>query len=338
MRTITPLNKFDNLKNAVFLAGACPRKNYETDWRSDMIAELQKCGFDGDVINPTNPKYDTKDPDYYNKQCTWETEGMHIASTILFWIDRNDEHPAFTTNIEFGIWSGKAPQALVVGIPEGSEKCDYIKWVCKKKNIPCFSTMHEVAEYVKTKYDRPQKIFFTSDTHFGSDRHIELSKRPFMNVYEMDYAFISNWNKTVFANDVVFHLGDFGEIDTMRFLNFGSMFYLKGNYERNDPNFLVTDSRVFVDNTPSHHLMELFIGGDKVCCTHEPISDTLNTDAQFYLFGHIHEKGMCKRNGLNVGVDAHDYTPVSLETVMFYKNAIEKHYDENVFCDNVKLQ
>ena len=324
-----PLEELKNLKNAIFLAGACPRKKNEADWREEMISELEAAGFTGDIINPTNPNYDTSDETYYDKQCSWETEGLHIASTIVFWIDRSDKHPAFTTNIEFGIWSGKAPQALIVGIPEGSEKCEYIKWVCKKKGIPVYTTMADVATAVVNKYKRVAKLFFTSDTHFGSDRHLELSQRPFLNVNEMDLTLISNWNKTVYADDFVFHLGDFGELSVLDKLNFGSMIYLKGNYERDDPNFAVNNPRVLVKDSVGD-IMRF----KDICCVHEPLTE-LPEEKAFYLFGHIHEKGMVKRNGLNVGVDAHDYTPISEEKMLFYKNAIEKYYDENVFCDKV---
>lgn len=324
-----PLAPFTNIKNAIFLAGACPRKAGDGDWRDEMIAELEQCGFKGDIINPTNPNYDTNDKDYYDKQCTWETLGLHIASTIVFWIDRNDKHPALTTNIEFGIWSGKAPQALIVGVPEGSEHCEYIKWVCGKKGIPCYSTMTDVATAVVNKYARIPKLFFTSDTHFGSDRHLELSQRPFKNVEEMDLTLVSNWNKTVFGNDIVFHLGDFGELDYLDILNFGSMVYLKGNYERDDPNFAVSNPNVLVKDSVGEILRF-----KDMCCVHEPLTE-VSEEKAFYLFGHIHEKGLVKRNGLNVGVDAHNYTPINEETVLFYKNAIENHYDENVFCDKV---
>ena len=329
MKIVRPLETFRNLKNAIFLAGPCPRKDYDNDWRNDMIVELKKVKFNGDVITPTNPKYDTKDPDYYNKQCTWETRGMHVASTILFWIDRNSENPGFTTNIEFGIWSAKMPQSLVVGIPKGSKKCDYIKWVCKTKDIPCFETMEEVAEFIKEKYARKPKTFFTSDTHFGSDRHIELSKRPFRNIEEMDYTFISNWNKTVFADDTVFHLGDFGNPKTISLINVGKLYLLEGNYERDDNDFNIDDSRVTILNK----YCDIKINDETIRCVHEPISEIGEEDEniKFYLFGHIHEKGLVKRNGLNVGIDAHNYFPIDVNTVKFYKNAIEKYYDDNVF-------
>jgi hypothetical protein len=40
---------------------------------------------------------------------------------------------------------------------------------------------------------------------------------------------------------------------------------------------------------------------------------------------------MVRKNGLNVGVDCHNFTPIDISTVLFYKEAIEKYYDYEVF-------
>ena len=37
-------------------------------------------------------------------QTMWESAAMHLASAIVMWIPRSKEHPARTTNIEFGEW------------------------------------------------------------------------------------------------------------------------------------------------------------------------------------------------------------------------------------------
>ena len=54
-----------------------------------------------------------------------------------------------------------------------------------------------------------KKLFFTSDTHFFHGRIIELCNRPFHSVEEMNEALITNWNRVVPRDGVVFHLGDF---------------------------------------------------------------------------------------------------------------------------------
>ena len=44
---------------------------------------------------------------------------------------------------------------------------------------------------------------------------------------------------------------------------------------------------------------------------------------------------MVKKRGLNVGVDCHNFTPIDLDTVLFYHNAIQRYYDKDVFCEQV---
>ena len=45
------------------------------------------------------------------------------------------------------------------------------------------------------------KIWITSDTHFGHANIIGLCNRPFDSVEEMDHALIDNWNARVGADD-----------------------------------------------------------------------------------------------------------------------------------------
>lgn len=50
--------------------------------------------------------------------------------------------------------------------------------------------------------------YWTSDTHFGHQRIIELADRPFSSVEEMNRELIDRWNDTVRPTDEVWHLGD----------------------------------------------------------------------------------------------------------------------------------
>ncbi|HEX4737574.1 MAG TPA: metallophosphoesterase family protein [Allosphingosinicella sp.] len=52
-------------------------------------------------------------------------------------------------------------------------------------------------------------LFFTSDTHFGDHRTLNIHKRPFASVAEMDAALLAAWNEMVGEEDEVWHLGDF---------------------------------------------------------------------------------------------------------------------------------
>ena len=54
-----------------------------------------------------------------------------------------------------------------------------------------------------------QKVFFTSDHHFGHGNIIDFESRPFMDVEQMNDQMIEAWNSVVGNDDMVFHLGDF---------------------------------------------------------------------------------------------------------------------------------
>ena len=52
------------------------------------------------------------------------------------------------------------------------------------------------------------RVWFTSDNHFGHENIIRFCNRPFISSHEMDCAMIDNWNKVVKPQDIVYHLGD----------------------------------------------------------------------------------------------------------------------------------
>ncbi len=51
--------------------------------------------------------------------------------------------------------------------------------------------------------------WFTSDTHFGDHRVLNLYPRPYASVAEMDEDLVRRWNAVVGDDDEVWHLGDF---------------------------------------------------------------------------------------------------------------------------------
>lgn len=179
-------------------------------------------------------------------------------------------------------------------------------------------------------------IFFTADTHFGSVRILELSRRPFKTIAQMDSEIINRWNRVISNDDTVYHLGDFGDPEVLQLLN-GHVIFLPGNYDTMDIICILSDYHV---ERPDEKYVSVIApntdiddNGERIRLIHEP-DEAVGSDC-FYLFGHIHKLQMVKRNGLNVGVDCHDFTPIPIGVVRFYKNAIEKHYDENVFMPRI---
>lgn len=177
-------------------------------------------------------------------------------------------------------------------------------------------------------------VWFTADTHFSSKRTLELSRRPFACVEAMDAEIFKHWNEMFGCGDKLYHLGDVGEFEQgMKWLeHLGVECHLiLGNYEDDDIEMGEYSKQDllelgFASVQRSLRIPEL--GG--IWAVHRP-EDCGKRPGEFSIFGHIHGRQTCKRYGLDVGVDAHHFRPISAETVLWYKNAIENHYDGNVF-------
>lgn len=190
-------------------------------------------------------------------------------------------------------------------------------------------------------------IFFTSDTHFNQERTFKYSMRGmyFRDLQAMNEEMVRRWNETVKPEDTVYHLGDFGDFNFLEKLN-GRIVLLWGNYERDKINVPTAEQVALLCDFETGKSLHYHPSKDEdfkeFKMVHEP--SHVGDFHGFYLFGHIHEKQKVKKRyvpngefpnrdvyGLNVGVDCHNFTPVSMETVNFYRNAIENVYDEECF-------
>ena len=177
-------------------------------------------------------------------------------------------------------------------------------------------------------------VFFTADTHFSSERALEHSKRPFASPEIMNNILIDNWNSLITNDDIVFHLGDFGDFSIAEKLH-GKIYLVPGNHERVNPDFINyhdcftkvlpdISSTILNDNTGEiYHIM----------MAHEPskLRPYRIDYNDINLFGHLHKLCMVKPYGINVGVDCHNFKPITLETVLFYHNQIFTYFDDEVF-------
>ena len=177
-------------------------------------------------------------------------------------------------------------------------------------------------------------IWFTSDLHFNAERTINISKRPFRTLKELNKTLINNWNSVVAKDDIVYILGDFGDFFYAKFLN-GKKVFIKGNYERDRySNEYLQEYFDVVIPVKTLYLPVSYNGEQyHMKLTHEPLNltDKEMTEDTINLFGHVHKLCMIKRYGINVGADLHYFTPIDLDTVLFYHNAALNYYDENVF-------
>ena len=356
-KLITPFDsskgKFNSLygaRNAIFLAGPCPRSGFSEDWRLEAFSALDELGFDGVVISPTNPHFNLMQsfgisPERArSKQVAWERAAMHIASAIVFWVPRSEKFPARTTNYEFGEWY-KKPNVFV-GWPDAAEHNEYMECKLQEQKKTHFKSLVEVLTAAVDALRRPGTMFFTSDTHFFQQRTLELSRRPFVDVDAMSYEIVSNWNKRVTTQDTMVHAGDFIDPDkiptllkpVLSMLNFKEMHWVLGNYDRkmlpeiekavkevDRPIFLHENSFKFKDGSRSYVVV------------HEPNDFEIDAEPNdIILFGHIHGRSFAKRNGFDLGIDYHQYSPISLEQVEWFTNAM-KYWDTNVYSDKANV-
>ena len=147
----------------------------------------------------------------------------------------------------------------------------------------------------------------------------------------MDWTMIQRWNDRVKPGDKVYHLGDFGELWPLQYLN-GDITLILGNYERKlgDPDWTTLIEHPKLNKVIASYEIEEFF----LC--HEPtlgLKMKSLSDKQWLLFGHIHGRQKVKKFGIDVGVDCNNFAPISIDEVRFYTNAIEKgYYDEDVWC------
>lgn len=268
---------------------------------------------------------------------------MKKCSALVFWVDRHIEagFPAFTTNIEFGDWYNKP--GVYCGFPDDAEKNDYLKLRLEQEKIEYWTDLEQMLTAVVNKLNSKSNTWFTSDTHFSQQRTLELSRRPFIDVNQMDLTMISNWNKKVTMNDIVFHAGDFGDISTMKdilsSLNFKTLYFVLGNYDRKikdevekvvaelpDREIIISEKAEFDYNDKHYYVV------------HEPDEGTETPEypKNIVLFGHIHGRSFAKQNGFDLATDYHNYTPVSMEQVAWFANAIQ-YWDNNVFCTKASV-
>ena len=331
---ITSPNQLPEKKDGkiyVFLAGPIQGA---PDWQSEVPKK-----FDDKYVflSPRREQVPGKEFDY-SEQLGWERIGLLISDVILFWIPPEIEtiegrSYAQSTRTEFGEYLAKGKR-IIVGAWPGFSGRRYFD--AKLGEYKTGSWVHETLEealdelsLVLSQLEMSGKIWFTSDTHFSSDRALKLSKRPFKDTADMDWEMIKRWNSRVAPGDIVFHLGDFGEPWPLQYLN-GNITLLEGNYEKAGYDRAKVESYgVKIIDTPSFQLPEY-----KYILCHEPtVGKEQKGPDDFVLFGHIHGRQRVKEFGVDVGVDANNFYPMSLDDVEFFRNAIDKgYYDQDVWC------
>lgn len=184
-------------------------------------------------------------------------------------------------------------------------------------------------ETMKIVLKEGQKIFFSSDLHFGHNNVISFCKRPFSNVKEMEYVLIENFNKNIGEDDILFLLGDVFWFNNSRDikrvfnkLHCKNIYIVPGNHDDFQGYHRLEKDRVEICQdivclflVRNNNIWELWL-------SHYPMMTWPHRETNkqcLNLFGHIHSsparnEGLDQNlplhpNQFDVGVDAHNYLP-----------------------------
>ena len=155
--------------------------------------------------------------------------------------------------------------------------------------------------------------FFTSDTHFGDHRVLNLYPRPYASVAEMDADLVRRWNLAVGAEDEIWHLGDFARsareaAALLAQLN-GIKHLVAGN---NDVEPGAGQGWASVQS-----YAEIEREGRLLVLCHYPFrSWNRQHRGALNLHGHSHGRLKPLPRQFDVGVDVWGYAPVALDTLL----------------------
>lgn len=164
-----------------------------------------------------------------------------------------------------------------------------------------------------------RKLWFIGDPHFGHGKIVELSKRPFKDITEMEATIITRYNSRVAHNDVVFFLGDFSFYKDGRSLQIlkllkGEKHLIVGNHDTfvNSMNLPWVSVSAYREVSYRQQIFVLF---------HYPIEEWNGYfKGTIHVHGHIHQNELppnarpLKR--VNACVDACDFAPIDAAALL----------------------
>lgn len=178
--------------------------------------------------------------------------------------------------------------------------------------------------------DNIGKIYFIADPHLNHDRDFIYKPRGFNSVEEMNEAIIERWNSVVGEDDDVYVLGDFFLGTDENFIKstilklHGFIHIIRGNHDTDAKMRIYREGHTceVVDAKFLKYKKKMFF------LSHYPtLTSDLQTEPKKYvwnLFGHTHSKDkfyLGRPYMYNVAADAHNCTPVCIDTIIEDINA-----------------
>jgi calcineurin-like phosphoesterase family protein len=163
-----------------------------------------------------------------------------------------------------------------------------------------------------------KKIWFTADLHFLHPKIVQICDRP-TTIEEHDEWLLARINSKVNKHDTLYIIGDVSMASkekTEKILHKvnGNKILILGNHDNNiDKSTLfgeIKQIKNFTFSSPSYPNIHI------VLCHYPIASWERKVHGSWHLYGHTHNRFQNSGLSFDVGVDAQDYYPISLEEVM----------------------
>jgi calcineurin-like phosphoesterase family protein len=164
-------------------------------------------------------------------------------------------------------------------------------------------------------------VYLIGDLHLQHKKIIELAKRPFKDLNEMNETIINNWNRVVTNEDTVYFLGDFCFEEKDKDANYwksrlnGKIIFIRGNHDHTE---MVKLTKATLATN---------IGG--ILLVHDPYGLDYTG---ILIHGHHHNKGKLFdvfRRRICVSCELIDYTPIKIDELLTMYKYLKGIYKEN---------
>ena len=142
----------DHYLPRIFLAGSIEMGVAE-NWQTRVVGDMAK--YDGVILNPRRDDWDLSwkqsihNPEF-NKQVTWELDGIDNSDIVIFYFDPNTKSPITLMELGIACSSDRWGDYVIVCCPDGFWRKGNVELVCDRYNIPLFNTYEELIEHLIT--------------------------------------------------------------------------------------------------------------------------------------------------------------------------------------------
>jgi calcineurin-like phosphoesterase family protein len=154
--------------------------------------------------------------------------------------------------------------------------------------------------------------YFISDPHFGHNNIRRFERTQFASIEEHDSFIIDQVNSIVKPQDILYILGDLGELEKVRLLN-GRKILIMGNHDsKTKTQYLGYFAEVY--DTPIYFSKTILL-------SHIPQPVTQNI---LNVHGHLHGSYINKPNYVNLSIDVIKYRPISADQLYLLASRLPK--------------